>query len=513
MNWADVEARIASPGPAGARSNAKRCGESIDTPAEALELVVAGWRARRCAPYADLVDAIAAQLPVMTARAKARGTSLSRDDRANRVAAEMREAGKSVAQILAALKAEEVRAPYDPWPARAAAASAAELGPLLATLAKAPETGRAYLDHARVRHVAWLARVAALAARPADPRIATALVAAIRTARLTLIEEAEARVVYAPALALIEALADERAAAPLRALLERPVSKRAGVRAFLAAALPEAIAALPAPPPLRTRDASRCAALLAQLVPERIAATPARDVDEPVLLAQVAANLADDGPRTVLADHWIENGDPRGELVALQLRGRKPGRTLLRAVDATLGELARVTKNRVYARGFLDTIELMNNACADSSVWHAAAHAPQLATVREIAKGAANETLYAMFVGSPEARSLATLVTLSKAMLADACARAVPWPVTEIWIGHAVDVATLTRLARSTAFPHLTTLTFAIQPKAFGVLFRDRGWCTTRRSDGAMRVEIRGQVCELLAAHLAGSRRSPRSPE
>lgn len=44
------------------------------------------------------------------------------------------------------------------------------------------------------------------------------------------------------------------------------------------------------------------------------------------LLAQIAASPHDMQLRQVYADHLLERGDPRGELVALQLAGIDPGR-------------------------------------------------------------------------------------------------------------------------------------------------------------------------------------------
>lgn len=40
------------------------------------------------------------------------------------------------------------------------------------------------------------------------------------------------------------------------------------------------------------------------------------------LIAEVVAHPDDDGPRFVLADHLLERGDPRGELIQLQCRGQ-----------------------------------------------------------------------------------------------------------------------------------------------------------------------------------------------
>ncbi|MEO8703874.1 MAG: TIGR02996 domain-containing protein [Kofleriaceae bacterium] len=62
--------------------------------------------------------------------------------------------------------------------------------------------------------------------------------------------------------------------------------------------------------PDRERDSIR--------VPVRAVATVADR--EAALLAAVIADPEDDAARLVLADHWIERGDPRGELVQLQCR-------------------------------------------------------------------------------------------------------------------------------------------------------------------------------------------------
>jgi uncharacterized protein (TIGR02996 family) len=52
--------------------------------------------------------------------------------------------------------------------------------------------------------------------------------------------------------------------------------------------------------------------------PRKKPAAPAPSVDAP-LLADVLARPQDDGPRLVLADWLAEQGDPRGELISLQI--------------------------------------------------------------------------------------------------------------------------------------------------------------------------------------------------
>ena len=73
-------------------------------------------------------------------------------------------------------------------------------------------------------------------------------------------------------------------------------------------------------PALGKADAAACAKI-AELA-ARADAEPAGRVDEAALLANVYANPDDDAPRMVLADWLQDRGDPRGELIALQLANR-----------------------------------------------------------------------------------------------------------------------------------------------------------------------------------------------
>ncbi len=104
------------------------------------------------------------------------------------------------------------------------------------------------------------------------------------------------------------------------------------------------------------------------------------------LFAAVYANPDDDGPRSVLADLLQEEGDPRGELIALQLaRGRGGKKTrresqLLKGnARKWLGPLAGAVSNRgmVFERGFLAKCEL------DDRVVEMLDH-PEWATVEEV---------------------------------------------------------------------------------------------------------------------------------
>ena len=143
-------------------------------------------------------------------------------------------------------------------------------------------------------------------------------------------------------------------------------------------------------------------------------ATTPRDDEE--LLAQVHEKPDDDGAREVLADLWLERGDPRGELVILQLKDargaatdadRKKVRAILREHEKEwLGPLAAVTVKRRFERGFLDRLELGANSIASPETWTSALAVPALKTVRTIDAGRASTAHYRSFVlAAPNLRS------------------------------------------------------------------------------------------------------------
>ncbi len=106
------------------------------------------------------------------------------------------------------------------------------------------------------------------------------------------------------------------------------------------------------------------------------------------LFARVYARPEDDEARQVLADHLLEEGDPRGEFIALQLRrlkgplpptGMKRERRLLEEHEARwLGPIARLVIGHPtrWERGFLEAC----GAPLDGST----VGAPEWGTVREL---------------------------------------------------------------------------------------------------------------------------------
>ena len=110
-------------------------------------------------------------------------------------------------------------------------------------------------------------------------------------------------------------------------------------------------------PPLGARDRDACAKLVELASRE----APKSGVDEAALLAAVYAKPADDAPRMVYADWLQDRGDPRGELIALQLANRG-GRMSAREKELVgtygqqmLGTLAKKVKKSglKLERGFL----------------------------------------------------------------------------------------------------------------------------------------------------------------
>jgi uncharacterized protein (TIGR02996 family) len=88
--------------------------------------------------------------------------------------------------------------------------------------------------------------------------------------------------------------------------------------------------------------------------------------DEPTLLAAIAADPDDDGPRIVYADWLLQAGDPRGELIAIQCalaRGRTPElvareRSLLERHEAEwLAAAGLVTGESRFVRGFAEKVD------------------------------------------------------------------------------------------------------------------------------------------------------------
>jgi uncharacterized protein (TIGR02996 family) len=138
-----------------------------------------------------------------------------------------------------------------------------------------------------------------------------------------------------------------------------------------------------------------------------------RDLAE--LYAAVYAALDADEPRAVLADALLEQGDPRGEFIGLQLREARGDTTMRDRAQALvrehgkqwLGALRPITQRAKFNRGFLHELELAGSWRAKN--WGALACDPLLVTVERVAAAEATTKLYANFMSHTVAPSLRSI--------------------------------------------------------------------------------------------------------
>ena len=145
----------------------------------------------------------------------------------------------------------------------------------------------------------------------------------------------------------------------------------------------------------------------------------------------------DEGTLAVLADALQIAGDPRGEVIALQLAasgGDEPAqaeqmkrlRQLIASCGAAwLGHLTRVTGSASFEGGMVRRLELSSERSAQHEMWDALIADPALATVTDLLPGNVKSDVYARFVTSRAMRSLACIEVFDPKSLA-ALAQAVP---------------------------------------------------------------------------------------
>jgi uncharacterized protein (TIGR02996 family) len=143
------------------------------------------------------------------------------------------------------------------------------------------------------------------------------------------------------------------------------------------------------------------------------------------LVREVHARPDADDARLVLADALLARGDPRGELIALQLargdddRQRDRSEQLLRAhAGRWLGELRAAIYRARFARGFLTRLELNGRWTASEPGWARHLLDPQLATVEDLVPGRAVGPIYARFVTSPAMTTLRRIEVFDRPTLA-----------------------------------------------------------------------------------------------
>lgn len=222
----------------------------------------------------------------------------------------------------------------------------------------------------------------------------------------------------------------------------------------------------PAPAPLDEAESELCETVLAEV--KRRAADSSdrarrREEREEVLLKNVYAAPAQDAPRLVYADWLAERGDPRGELILLQIeragRDGRPStreRELLRQYGHTwLGPLAvaAAKTGNVLARGFPAAVRL-------SADWlGASVGAPAWATVDTLDLHALDVAIsLGPLITHPAMRSLTALRGLSGRQLTT-LADLPALPIRAIdgfgW-GHKEEA--MRTLAKIASLPHLVSL-------------------------------------------------------
>ena len=448
----------------------------------ALVYAIAAWRDTKHAVHADLVDAIAAKCKP----APLAGRS------------------KDAFQKAWLELARRAATSDDPCAIAALANGLLKSVPVREIRYLAPER-----DVKRQRP--FLERIEAFGKCAADPRVAQALCGVLVKAPFSVDDVGG---VYGPVIDLVIRLRDERSAARLRALVASPLAKTATVRDYFARALPDAADAidrgLRRRRPLAEEERAAAERLLAQLgaKPAPLVVSNRRAVDTDTLLADCLAHPDDDGPREVLADALLEREDPRGDFIHLQLRDARGeldegARTrmaqLLRKHEKEwIGDLARVTKNRVYRRGFVDEAQLLQGAAADQATWKRVAVAPVIATIRTLHKESASEELYKTFVLGPAMPLLRDIDVPSAAML-----RAIARPIEHIKLhaGLTKDaLACMDDVARTTGVERLT---FEVKQPPEDVFATLEAW-PARKHFIELSVMLYHRVAEAWFAELAG---------
>jgi uncharacterized protein (TIGR02996 family) len=170
------------------------------------------------------------------------------------------------------------------------------------------------------------------------------------------------------------------------------------------------------------------------------------------LFREVHAHPGADDPRLVLADALLAQGNPRGELIALQLAvvrsptGDRPGsivpggapsgasdgtggpRGIDRQLDRVdqllrdygkrwLGTLREVTFRARFERGFLARLELNGRWTATERGWAHHIADPTLATVEDLVPGRSVGEIYARFMTSPAMVALRRIEVFDKPTL------------------------------------------------------------------------------------------------
>lgn len=156
-------------------------------------------------------------------------------------------------------------------------------------------------------------------------------------------------------------------------------------------------------------------------------APPVPTVELAALERDVYANPDDDEPRAVLADLLQARGDPRGELIALQLavaagRASDDGDARIEALvrdhgRAWLGPLAAIALRAELRRGFPARLELAGADRVDPARWESVVEERALATVEELIPGQCSGARYAELIASPASTALRRIEVFDAAVI------------------------------------------------------------------------------------------------
>jgi uncharacterized protein (TIGR02996 family) len=159
---------------------------------------------------------------------------------------------------------------------------------------------------------------------------------------------------------------------------------------------------------------------------------------------EVAASPDDDSVRAVLADLLLGAGDPRGELISLQLLSAEEEAATARQeriqqlmrdhAAAWLGPIRDVVRAARFDRGFLDAFEIVQAWSIKNARWEIPLASRTLLTVRELPQPLWSSpvpdrerdrgAIYARFVTSPAMAALRRIAVFDPASIAalEACA-------------------------------------------------------------------------------------------
>jgi hypothetical protein len=466
-----------------------------DWPA-ALALALDAWRYLRSPMLADLVDRITTRCPSEPVpRQNVHRWWMEHARRYDRV----------LAGSLLAAASDRVNGADAPWPDIVAGFGTSEVVRRIqdtversfsaARAAGAPQANKTMFRGIGYRN--YIERLAALASWPDDPRVA-------RVAARWLVEakvawpyphDAAALVFYELLADLLVRLRDTRVVPHLERVIVEPTGNTIDVREHqraLASRVIDALAATALAPPLEDDIATWCPVYVEPM-----------EIDERALWRDAAGG--DLGARLVLADHLLQRGDRRGEIITLACSGSEDnarrGAALLHDYwDRWMGELALVL-DRGHCRfidGLMDIATIGIKSTPEGAYAKVARHR-ELASVRTVRPGwNASENGYVAFLLAleevpPRVRVNPTMIEL----LAKARAS---WPVQHLELAE-------TRRHLDAALPGAMQLASALMPDVEVIDFAMLG--EINRALVALVAQLTQQFPKLRRVHIDAARWLP----